>query len=259
MNGFNEQLRLKNKIRNGDPCLGLFVKTPSMHTVELLASVGLDFVVLDAEHAPFSIEALDSCILAGRAVGINVLVRVDGMKTHLIQSVLDMGAAGVIIPHIRSANEARQAVSATQYSKGSRGFSASHRAACYGRLPAADHRESSDESIIVLGQIEDADAVENIDEIAAVVGLDALFIGSADLSISLGVKHADDPMVEQAIDKICQSCVNAGKTIGLFLPSTEAVPQFREKGIHLFFISSDQSLLRKAATELADSFKKVTL
>jgi 2-keto-3-deoxy-L-rhamnonate aldolase RhmA len=254
MDGFAEQVLLKEKIKKGAPTLGLFVKTPSMHIVELLGSARLDFIVLDAEHAPFSIEALDKCILAARAAGIKALVRVDSASSKLIQSVLDMGAAGVVVPHIRSAKEASQAVATTRYANGTRGFSPSHRAAGYGAIPATRYRESSDDAIIVIGQIEDAVAVECIDEIAAVPGLDALFIGSADLSISLGVALGNNPTVKKAVDTVCDSCRKADRRIGMFLPTVESIDEFSAQGVSLFFISSDQALLKKAVGDLVSSF-----
>jgi 2-keto-3-deoxy-L-rhamnonate aldolase RhmA len=254
MNYFAEQLLLKERIREGEPTLGLFVKTPSIHIVELLGSTQLDFIVLDAEHAPFSTGALDKCLLAARAVGIKALVRVDSVKSPLIQSVLDLGAAGVVVPHIRSVAEAAQAVAATRYFNGSRGFSGSHRAAGYGTVSATQLRESSDNSTIVIGQIEDTLAVENIDEIVGVPGIDALFVGTADLSISMGITSVSDPSVKNAVATVCHSCRKAGRSLGIFLPTVDSIDEFLAQGISLFFISTDQALLKKAAEDLVENF-----
>ena len=252
---FERQIDLKEKIRSGKPTIGLFIKIPSPQVVELMAAAQFDFLVLDAEHGPFGIERLDQCLLAAQAVDIPVLVRVPAASSSLTLSVLDLGAAGVIIPHIRSEKEAHDAVAATRYRLGTRGFAASHRAAGFGTISADDYRDASDRATIVIGQVEDAQAVENIDEIASVSGLDALFIGSADLSISYNTESFTDPRIDQAVEKICTAGREANQTLGIFLPSPEHCPKFRAQGISLFFISSDQALLTKAACDLSAAFR----
>ena len=256
-NVFEQHLALKEKIRAGQPTLGLFVRTPAPQTVELLGQTGLDFVALDAEHAPFGVDALDKCILAARASGIPVLVRVPEANSTLVLSVLDMGAAGIIVPHVKTAGEALASVASTRYFGGNRGFSAAHRAAGYGAIPADTFKKKSDASTIVIGQIEDAEGVENIAEIAAVSTLDAVFIGRADLSNSLGVETPDDPAVDRAVDGICRAGLQAKRTVGMFLSTTKDTERFREKGVTLFIISTDQGLLIKAARSVAEDFKGV--
>ncbi|MBI1731966.1 MAG: aldolase, partial [Gammaproteobacteria bacterium] len=246
---------LKQKIRAGQPTLGVFIRTPVASVVEALATVDLDFVVLDAEHGPFGIETLDHCILAARAAGIPPLVRLAEASHSQILSVLDLGAAGILVPHIRSAEEAGAAAAATRYTGGTRGFSASHRAAGYGNVPAAKFRELSDSSMIVIGQVEDREGVGNIDAIAAVTGLDAVFIGPADLSVSLGVQGSDDPVVEKAIETICAGCRRAGRAIGIFLRSTDEIEKYRTQGVSLFIIGTDQALLLRAARAVSAGFR----
>lgn len=213
-------------------------------------------MVLDIEHAPLSVEQTDHCILAARSAGLPVLVRVDGLYPNVIQRALDMGAAGVIVPHIRSAEEARVAIAATRYFGDNRGFSAGHRAANYGRIETTTYRQWSDTASIVIVQIEDAVAVERIEEIAAVPGFDALFIGRADLAISFGVTEAHNAQVEKAVSSISQSCLSAGRSIGVFLLSVSDLPSAAAKGASLFFIGSDQSLLKTSAKGLVSEFKQ---
>jgi 2-keto-3-deoxy-L-rhamnonate aldolase RhmA len=212
--------------------------------------------VLDIEHAPLSVEQTDHCILAARSAGLPVLVRVDGLYPNVIQRALDMGAAGVIVPHIRSAEESRVAIAATRYFGDNRGFSADHRAANYGRIETTTYRQWSDTASIVIVQIEDAVAVERIEEIAAVPGFDALFTGRADLAISFGVTEAHNAQVEKAVSSISQSCLSAGRSIGVFLLSVSDLPSAAAKGTSLFFIGSDQSLLKTSAKGLVSEFKQ---
>lgn len=256
MDSFQRQSLLKDKIRTGQPVLGIFIRTPSMHVVEVLATINLDCIVLDAEHAPFSVDSLDQCLMAARAAGIPGLVRLADAAPGEILHVLDMGAAGVIIPHIKSADRATAVVAATRYS-GNRGFSASHRAAGYGSVPVNEYIEASDAPTIVIGQIEDAEAVDNIDEIAAVSDLDAIFIGPADLSLSYGVDSWNDPVIEQAIDKICIGGKSAGRTVGMFQPAVDNVKRYREKGVSLFIVSTDQALLLMSARAVLDDFNAI--
>jgi len=169
--------------------------------------------------------------------------------------VLDMGAAGIIAPHICSADDAEQAVAATRYRDGARGFSPSGRSGAYGAIPAAEYRALSDQSVIVIGQTEDAEAVEQAAEIAAVAALDAMFIGRADLSVSLGVDAVGDPKVGEAVDALCAAGKAAGKATGIFLPSADDVPRFRAQGVSLFIVATDQSLLRGSANAMAGAFR----
>jgi 2-keto-3-deoxy-L-rhamnonate aldolase RhmA len=246
---------LKQRIRDGRPVLGMFVRTPAPSVVEVLGATELDFVVLDAEHGPFGMDALDRCVLAGRAADVPVLVRLPECSPPRILAALDIGAAGIIIPHIHSAGEARAAAAATRYDGGTRGFSASHRAAGYGKLPPEQFRKLSDAAMILIGQVEDRPGLENIDAITAVAELDAVFIGPADLAASLGAGSTGDPAVPDAIDRICAGCRRAGRSIGIYLHSMDGISQFRDMGISLFIVGTDQVMLRASAEAVAAQFR----
>lgn len=255
MTVFSQQLALKESVRKGSPVLGLFIKIPAIQVVESLAMSGLDFIVLDAEHAAFGSSELDRCILAGRSVGLPVLVRLRESTPAAILQALDMGAAGVVVPHITSAEQAETLVAATRYEGGTRGFSGMHRAAGYGASSADEFKAASDASTLVIAQIEDSAGVENIAEISAVDGIDALLIGPADLTVSLGVNKASDPMVQHAIDTILAAAKNSGMRSGIFLSGTEQASTYRDKGASFFIIATDLSLLVNAAKGIAEKFK----
>ena len=196
--------RLKQSIRRKEPVLGVFIRTPAMHIVEYMGRAGVDYVALDAEHGSFGSEDLDRCILAAHSVGIPVLVRVRETTAASVLEVLDMGASGIIAPHVKSAEAARQLISYCRYS-GSRGFSGSSRAAGYGAMDGAAFRKESDQSIVIVAQIEDSEALKDLSAIAAEDDLDALFVGRADLAVSLGVDGQGDPKVIHAVDEILQT------------------------------------------------------
>ena len=258
MDALRIQLELKQAIREGHPVLGLFVRTPALQVVELLGNSGLDFVALDAEHASFGTSGLDRCILAGRSVGMPVLVRLRDPQPAAILQVLDMGAAGIIVPHVGSANAAKIVLEACRYEKGSRGFSGQHRAANYGAMDGQKYRKSSDESVIVIAQIEDEEGFANVAELAAMRELDALFVGRADLAVSIGASGITDEPVITATSRIIHAGKKTGMTTGVFLPTTAEIGEFREQGASLFIISTDHGLLVNAAKAMTSEFRRAT-
>lgn len=240
----------RDRVRAGDLLAATWIKTPHPHVAEVLAHSPLDALVIDAEHAPFDRAALDLAILAARAGGKPVLVRpASSDPTHLLQA-LDGGADGVVVPHVRSAAEAEAIALACHYRPGGRGYAGSTRAAGYTSIGMAAHRMAA-KNITVIAQIEDAEALDDIEAIAAVDAIDALFIGRADLTISLGAATSDDPVVVEAVERICAAGRAAGRSIGMFLARPADVPQWRERGASLFILASDQEFLLRGAAALA--------
>ena len=247
-------MTFRERLRAGAPLAGTWVKTPHPHVVEVLALSPLDLLVLDAEHAPFDRGQLDACILAARAGGKPVLVRPTSSADEQILNALDCGADGVIVPHVRSAEGARGVARACQYVSGGRGYAGSSRSAGYTTFGMARHRAQA-AHVTVIAQIEDWDAVDAIDEIAAVEGIDALFIGRADLAISYGAATPDDPVVVAAVERICAAGRAAGRTDGMFLSRTADIAEWRGKGASLFVLQSDHEFLLAGAATLARETK----
>lgn len=247
-------MTLKQKIAAGEPVLGTFVKTPHPHIVEVLASGGLDCICLDAEHAPFDRRDLDTCILAARAHGLPVLVRTASSAAHDILNALDCGADGIVVPHVKSAQEAQEIAASAHYGRGGgaarRGYAGSSRAAGYGAKSIADHMADSSARTVVIAQIEDLEALEEIETIASVDGVDALFAGRIDLTVALGCTSPDEPEVIAAIDKILNACRASGKPVGMFTPRASDVPEWRQKGASLFLLGSDHGFVRAGAQQM---------
>lgn len=239
--------QLRQRLRDGAALLSTFVKTTSPQIVELLATVGFDALVLDAEHAPFGIESLDLCLMAARASGTPALVRVPNARPDTILQVLDMGAAGVVVPHVDNVEQAREAVRAARYRGGLRGFSASPRAGGYGARGMAEHIQSSDENTLVIVQIESVAAVENAEEIGRVEGVDCLFVGPADLAVSMGCDDPGDPRVQARIADVRAASGRSHCALGCFTASAADAQRLRELGTSLVVLASDQMLLRRAA------------
>jgi staphyloferrin B biosynthesis citrate synthase len=240
----------KHRIAAGEPLIGTFLKTPHPHIVEVLATSGLDCMVIDAEHAPFDRGDIDACVMAAQLGGLPVLVRTPNSAPEQILNALDCGADGVLVPHVRSAEEARLIVASAHYRQGGRGYAGSSRAAGYGTKSMPDHKRDSAAKTIVVAQIEDAEALNAIDAIAAVEGVEALFIGRIDLTVSLGCESPDDPVVVAAVERIIAACVAAGRPVGMFVPRTADVAIWREKGATLFLLGSDHGFVREGAKAL---------
>jgi len=237
MNSFRQRVRARETV------LGTFIKTASHQVVEVLGVAGLDFAIVDAEHAPFDLATLDTMALAGRAVGLPLLVRVPELNTVPIGQVLDLGAAGVVVPHIYTAEAARSAVTAAKYSAGKRGFSPSTRAGSYGSVDGAAYRAKADAESLVWCQIEDKAALANLDAICAVEEIDCLFLGRADLSLSLGVDSQKHPDVVSAVKATAAAGNKAGRTVGIPISDVTEIPDLLALGITTFVHSTDQGYL----------------
>lgn len=234
--------------------LGAFVKTPTSHASEILGGAGFDFVVVDEEHAPIDRAATDQILLGCRVNDIAGLVRVPSSAPSSIQSVLDCGADGVLVPHVASAEIARAVVAASRYRGGTRGFSNSPRAGGYGTIGMWAHIEAQDRDIAVLAMIEDREAIDVIEDILAIDGLDGIFIGRGDLTVSLGARSAGEPVVKDAVDRIMSAARNAGKPICVMVGAVSEIEPFRADGASAFIVSSDQGILRASAARIRGEF-----
>lgn len=241
---------LKERIAARDVLLGSFLKTPSPILVEVLTTCGLDLLCLDAEHAPFDRGDIDLCIMAARAGGLPVLVRTPTAAPEHILNALDCGADGVLLPHVRSAADAAAAVAAAAYRPGGRGYAGSSRAARYGLAPMGEHRAASAARTVVIAQIEDVEALDAINAIAATPGIDALFVGRIDLTVALDAASPDAPEVIAAVDQIIAAGKAAERPVGMFVPRNADVAGWRDKGATVFLQGSDHAFLRAGAAAL---------
>ncbi|MCB1385982.1 MAG: aldolase [Nitratireductor sp.] len=241
---------LRARILAGDRVIGTFLKTPDPHMVELLGLAGLDFIVADSEHAPIDLGALDLMAMAGRSVSLPILFRARGHDPAMISPGFDAGVTGVMVPHVRTAQNAERIADAVKYARGRRGFSPSGRAGGYGTMKPADYRMRSDETSLFMAQIEDEDALNHLDAIAGQGDVDVLFVGPADLSLSMGIAP-DDPKMARAIDDVVAAARRAGIAAGLFVGGNGAeVEAWAARGVSVFVCGSDQSLLLGAARQL---------
>ena len=249
---------LKTRIAAGEQLVGTFVKTPSAVLCEVLGKTTLDMVCLDAEHAPFDRLVQDQCLYALRSEGMSSLVRVPSASHDYILNALDCGATGVVVPHVTSAQMAADIVAVSHFGAGGRGYAGSTRAAGYTRKPMARHLEDSGRETVVIAQIEDLEALDDIDAIAAVEGIDCLFVGRVDLTVALGASSPADARVVEAVERVCGAGRSAGRPVGMFVGDLSEIPHWQQAGASVFLLSSDHSFLIQGANSLVEEFRSHT-
>ncbi|WP_066796600.1 HpcH/HpaI aldolase family protein [Sphingomonas soli] len=237
-----------------EPMIGTFMKVPASQNTEILGLEGFDFVVLDEEHAPWTRGTLDAALLAARAYGTAGIVRIARPDANSILSVLDDGAIGIMVPHVDTAQKVRDVVSWARYLGGTRGSGAS-RGGEYGKR-GGDNYRISDAITTVICMIEDRHALDEIDEIAAVEGVDALFLGRADLALSLRNAEGSAPGIQEAVERIVEAANRAGKPVAAVVQSMQSdeTTWLRGLGITALMVASDIGLLRQAASSALREF-----
>lgn len=243
--------KFKAKVTSGAPVIGAFIKTPHPIIIEVMALAGYDFLVLDAEHAPFDRSTLDNCLIAGRAAGIACIVRVPIDQTPWILNTLDAGAAGIMVPHVVTAAQAETLVREVRYGPGGRGFAGTSRAAEYANRSLTDHKVSPLAEVTLMAQIEDPEGVDNHAEIAAVDGVDALFVGRADLAVSY---EYDDFFAPQVGDMTEVILGTKGAATGLYCAPGEDTTRWRTAGANVFVVGSEHTLMTSAGKALTKAF-----
>ena len=240
---------LRHRLKNGDKLIATILSVPSPSVAEVLAETGFDALFIDGEHAPFGTGDIQAVIQAVDR-DLPCIVRVAEPRELEIKKALDVGAAGVIVPMVNSAEQAAQMVSHARYSpEGSRGVGVA-RVQGYG-MKLGEYLESANDKIAVIVQAEHIRAVENIEAIVKVPGIDGVLIGPYDLSASLGkMGKIDDPQVVAAIDRVTSACRNAGMPLGIFQVTAAAVRPYIERGFSFIVVGVDTILLGNAAQGL---------
>ena len=242
----------RKELLSGKPMIGTFLKTPSSIVADLLGLTKLDVVCIDTEHAPFGRLELDTCLGALRAADMPSLVRVGDDSPASIRNALDSGATGIVVPHVTSAAQAESLVRASHFGDGGRGYAGSPRAASFTTKGMADYIADSREQTCIVVQIEDIAALPNVASIAAVDGVDCLFVGRADLAVAMQ-KNINDDAVIDTVRKICSDAGDGKSALGMFTPDVGELPGWIESGASLFLLSSDQSMILAGANALAQS------
>lgn len=247
--------RFKQALTAGRPTFGLWSAIPDATCAEIIAGAGFDWVVVDAEHGPFDVQSVLRHLQVLEAYASVPLVRAVEGQTAIIKQLLDVGAQSLVIPMVESREQAQQIVQAAYYPPmGIRGVgTALVRAARWNRI--ADYARNANDEICLVAQIESVAGLNHAEEIAAVDGIDAVFLGPADLSASMGlVGQPDHPEVIEAIIKVIEIAIAAGKQAGVLAVKPELVARYLNAGARFVGVGADTTLFANAVTALADTF-----
>src|SRR5882672_9293566 len=250
----------KKQLREGRPKIGLFLNSHSPTVADQMAHSGYDWLLVDSQHGPMGFETLSTMLGAISNGGAKSLVRVAGYHDRGgIQQSLDLGADGVLVPYINTAEEARQAVSCCKYpTAGTRSVYFPQRS--MNKAGLLGYAGASNDNTIVALQVETADCIKNIDEIAAVPGVDLLFLGQNDLCMSMGLFEKYEfphmytsPEIGAATEKLKAAAKKNNVILGLFLFGTSRVGEFLDKGFPFISIGNDlHHILTQATTYVKD-------
>jgi 4-hydroxy-2-oxoheptanedioate aldolase len=248
-NKFKEALLAKQ------PQIGFWSSLCSNIVTEVIAGVGFDWILIDTEHAPNELPAVLSQLQAMTGGTAEPVVRPAWNDAVLLKRLLDIGAQNFLIPYVRNADEARAAVAATRYPpRGIRGVAVSPRANRYGKVQ--DYFEKADKEICIIVQIEERLGLQNIESIAAVEGIDGLFIGPSDLAASLGhLGNPRHPEVCSAIEDAMKRIAGTGKAAGILAPIEADARHWLGLGCIILAVGGDLFLLAQHSGELARKYR----
>ena len=248
---------LKQTLAEGRPAFGLWCSLAEALTTEVMAGAGADWLLIDAEHSPNDLRSVVRQLQVAAAFPVEPLVRLPVDDPNLIKQFMDAGARSLMIPNVRSAQQAREIVRAMAYAPlgGIRVFSVGHRANQFGRI--ADYHRNARERQFLAVQIECETGVAHAAEIAAVEGVDALFVGPGDLSTNLGAMgNPNADHVQSAIAAVLAATRAAGKPAGILAPVKTDADRYLADGFTMLAIGSDLGLLARASDALVAAFKR---
>ncbi len=240
---------VRARLRDGQPVVGLTLTVPSVEIAAQAACLGFDFLWIEMEHSPITLETLRAMVLATRGSRAIPFARVPVNELWMAKRVLDCGVSGVMFPFTSTPELARQAVSACRYPPAGRRGCGPVLASFSWPAPEGYH-DSADENVFVITIIEEAAAVERIDEIAATPGIDVLFIGTNDLSFSLGLRgRQDHPALLEAVAKVAAAARRHNKFLGCPARTREKINEYRDQGFLLFQAPTDMGMLAAGAKQ----------
>jgi 4-hydroxy-2-oxoheptanedioate aldolase len=249
------QNAFKRALRGGQRQIGLWSSLSSNYSVEVIAGAGFDWILLDTEHSPNDLENLLTQLQAAAPYPSHPVVRVPWNDMVTIKRVLDIGAQSLLVPYVSTADEARAAVAHTRYPPaGVRGVAGTTRATRFGRIK--DYAQRAHDELCVLVQVETQAALDSIEAICAIDGVDGVFIGPADLHASLGYPgEIANAKVKPLIDEAVRRIREAGKAPGILTPSEADARHWLECGALFVAVGADVGILARGAEALAAKFK----
>ena len=249
---------LKARLNAGQPVFGVMITFPSAPVVEMLGSLGFDWTLLDNEHGSITVENCEDLVRAAELTGMAPIVRPVANRPEIIAPFLDRGAWGVQVPHVNTADEARAAVDAVKYyPEGHRGIFSRSRPAGYGfRGSTGDYVAEANRQTLVCLMLEEVAAIENLESLVEVDGVDVFFIGSGDLSQSMGYPgQQTHPEVQALMERGVEIIVQAGRVAGVSCPDSY-VGKFLDLGA-LYFHGNVNSIIQSGSTDYLNAMRSI--
>ena len=240
---------IRQRLRAGETAFGSWLVMGSSVSAEIEGSLGFDWLLIDMEHGTIDEGAALQMMQAMAHSGTIPLVRVESHARQRINRMLDMGAQGIMIPQIRTVDEAREAMNAMRYPpEGTRGVARMVRATRFG-MDFQEYYESTREGLVGIIQIENEQVLDHLDEIAALPGVDVLFIGPSDMTMGMGIfRQFEHPRFQKAVQRTVEAANNAGKAAGVLVGSRDELPIYRDLGYRFVAMGSDAAFVASAAT-----------
>ncbi|MCX5820475.1 MAG: aldolase/citrate lyase family protein [Deltaproteobacteria bacterium] len=249
--------QLKLRLKNGECLYGPFVRTVDPVVTEIMGYAGFDFVILDTEHGPMNVHQAENLVRAAKLSGAAPVIRIRENSDTMITRALDTGASGVQIPQVNTVESAKYAVESTKFfPKGNRGVCKFTRNAEYSHIPRKEYFQKSNDSTLVVIQIEGMEGVRNIDRILEVPDIDVLFLGPYDLSQSLGLTgQVTHPKVLSVIEEITKKARDKNVTVGSFADKKETILMHKNMGVQYLSYLIDTGLIYEAAKNEVESLR----
>ncbi|MBI4905696.1 MAG: aldolase [Acidobacteria bacterium] len=243
-------------LREGKPVVGMTITAACVETAAQAANLGFDFLWIEMEHSPITLETLRNIVLATRGLPAVPFARVPVVETWTAKRVLDMGVLGVVFPFCSTSELARTAADATKYPPvGKRGHGSG--LAMFRWQTEDPYPDFADRNVVTVGMIEEYRAIEKIDEIAATPGIDVLFIGTSDLSFSMGFRGRQDVAeLDQALNEVVAAARRHGKFVGRPAFNTASIPKFMEQGYQFFQAPSEAKMMSDGAKPYLEALGK---
>lgn len=247
---------LKEKLISGKPVIGTWSIIPSTVSTDIIASTGMDFIIIDAEHGPINFETAQDMAIVCESRGVSPVMRVGGIHETDILKALDIGIHCVQIPNVATRQDVDEIVRLSKYPPlGNRGFSPFTRAGSYSLNSATTLTQTANDNTLVAINVEGKEAIENIDEIIQIEGLDILFIGLFDLSKALGIPgEVNHPDVKKHLSNLTQKINAAGKWAGTIVTKPEQISEYIDIGIKYLVYLVDCEVLRNSYSDVVEQF-----
>lgn len=253
--------KIKERLQKGELVVGTIIsEIRNPNIAYMLSQCGFDFFIIDNEHGSYHVETIANMVAAARGAGISVIIRIPEITRENILKPLDAGAAGLLVPMVNTAQEAKEVIQHAKYPPmGKRGAALRRPHNMYKKVDAARYLKQANENTFIAVQAETAESIKNINEIAAVEGVDCIFVGPFDLSISLGIPGQINHTLEvEAIEKIAKACKEHKKMAGILMFDKKLLKKWINKDFRFAVYSSDITMLADAASDTVTELKKLS-